>query len=93
MKHALKFLSALSFAVACLCSAAQTFVVSAKNLAVAAATWLETVTLDAFKLAAAKDDGKAASVVMFAQSKAFVLRIIKRERPVISADWRMCPSV
>lgn len=26
------------------------------------------------------------------QAKAFVLRIAKRERPVVTSSWRMCPS-
>ena len=45
--------------------------------------WPKTTTLGAFKLAAAKDDGKAVSVVSFMQAKIFVLRIIKRDRPVV----------
>ena len=40
----------------------------------------------AFKLAAAQDDGKAVSVVSFMQAKAIVLRIIKRDRPVVLAE-------
>ena len=51
--------------------------------------WPKTTTLGAFKLAEAQDDGKAVSVVSFIQAKAFVLRIIKCDRPVVSADWRM----
>ena len=31
--------------------------------------------------------------VAFVQAKAFMQRIIKRERPVMTASWRMCPSV
>lgn len=31
--------------------------------------------------------------VAFVQAKAFVQRIVKRERPVMTASWRMCPSV
>jgi hypothetical protein len=30
--------------------------------------------------------------VLLVQAKAFVLRLIKRERPVVTASWRMCPS-
>ncbi len=26
------------------------------------------------------------------QARAFVLRLLKRERPVITNDWRLCPS-
>ncbi len=31
--------------------------------------------------------------VAFVQAKAFLQRIIKRERPVMFSNWRMCPSV
>ena len=93
MKYAFKFLSALCLAAAALSCVAKAFVVAAKSVAVASLIWLKTTTLDAFKLAATQDDGKAVSVVSFMQAKAFVLRIIKRDRPVVSADWRMCPSV
>lgn len=31
--------------------------------------------------------------IRIVQAKAFVLRIIKRERPVLSSSWRMCPSI
>ncbi len=31
--------------------------------------------------------------VPFVRARAFVLRIAKRERPVVTASWRMCPSV
>jgi len=31
--------------------------------------------------------------VLLAQAKAFTLRLIKRERPVVTASWRMCPSI
>lgn len=29
----------------------------------------------------------------FVKARAFVLRIAKRERPLFSASWRMCPSI
>jgi hypothetical protein len=29
----------------------------------------------------------------FAQARAFVARLLKRERPHIESSWRMCPSV
>ncbi len=31
--------------------------------------------------------------VRLVQAKAFVLRIAKRERPVVTSAWRMCPSI
>lgn len=30
--------------------------------------------------------------VAFVRAKAFVLRLAKRNRPVVHPDWRMCPS-
>lgn len=53
---------------------------------------VKNVVEHALGLAVASDEGKAASVVSFVQAKAFMLRIAKRERPVVSQDWRMCPS-
>ncbi len=31
-------------------------------------------------------------ISIFASAKAFVLRLAKRERPQLTAGWRMCPS-
>lgn len=31
--------------------------------------------------------------IPLAQAKAFMQRIVKRERPVIMGSWRMCPGV
>lgn len=53
---------------------------------------LKNLVLDGFKLAVPADEGKGAAVVAFVQAKSFVLRLIKRERPVVSTAWRMCPS-
>lgn len=53
--------------------------------------WLAGASLDFAKLAGASTTGPR--LVGFVQAKAFVRRVIKRERPVISALWRMCPSV
>jgi len=30
--------------------------------------------------------------VLLLQARAFTMRLIKRERPVVTASWRMCPS-
>ena len=32
------------------------------------------------------------SMVFLVQAKAFLLRLAKRERPVLTESWRMCPS-
>ena len=31
--------------------------------------------------------------VAFVKAKSFVQRIVKRERPILSNTWRMCPSI
>lgn len=31
--------------------------------------------------------------VRIVQAKAFVQRLVKRERPVVTASWRACPSI
>lgn len=36
---------------------------------------------------------KSSTKVPLAQAKAFMQRIVKRERPVITGSWRMCPGV
>lgn len=59
---------------------------------VSAYHWAKTFVLDGFKLAAAKDESSKLLRVMFVQTKAFVLRLAKRERPVVTNSWRMCPS-
>lgn len=43
---------------------------------------------------AKRDDGVGFGkpAVLLVQARAFVMRIAKRERPVIRAAWRMCPS-
>lgn len=33
-----------------------------------------------------------APAVQLVQAKAFVMRLAKRERPVVTSAWRMCPS-
>jgi hypothetical protein len=42
-------------------------------------------------VARAEPEGKGPAVVLV-QAKAFLQRLVKRERPVISNTWRMCPS-
>jgi uncharacterized membrane protein len=36
---------------------------------------------------------QSAPVVFLVQAKAFVMRLAKRERPVLTTTWRMCPSI
>jgi len=54
---------------------------------------IRAFVLDAVATVAGSDSGAKGSMVLFVQAKAFVLRIAKRERPVVTASWRMCPSI
>jgi hypothetical protein len=43
-------------------------------------------------VARAEPEGRSPAVLLV-QAKAFVQRVMKRERPVMTVGWRMCPSV
>lgn len=47
--------------------------------------------VDGFMALATAQTGKP-EIVPFVRARSFVLRIAKRERPVVTASWRMCPS-
>jgi hypothetical protein len=47
----------------------------------------------AVEIVAPKDAEAKAPAVLLVRAKAFVQRIVKRERPVVTASWRMCPSI
>ena len=53
---------------------------------------VKNLVLDSLQLAVPGDKGKSAAVVAFVQAQAFVLRLLKRDRPVKSTAWSMCPS-
>ena len=53
----------------------------------------KSFVLEGFALMADKSPAIAPPVVMLTQAKAFVARLAKRERPVLTASWRMCPSI
>lgn len=63
-----------------------------RSVVVSACSFLKTLVLDGFKLAVPDAGGKSAAVVAFVQAKAFVMRLAKRERPLVTDNWRMCPS-
>jgi len=50
------------------------------------------VILYGFKLSEAEPTGRANPMVRRVQAKSFVERIEKRDRPVVTSSWRMCPS-
>lgn len=47
----------------------------------------------AFALASPEAEAQRKPQVYFVQARAFVARLVKRERPVLTNSWRMCPSV
>lgn len=86
-------LSSILFAAAALCATVfTTFIAPAVELVVATGRAVKNLVLDGFKLAANQDADARRAVVWFVVAKAFVQRLAKRERLVLTASWRMCPS-
>jgi len=52
----------------------------------------KSFVLDACALATDETSGVSKPSVQRVQAKAFVQRLAKRERPVVTSSWRMCPS-
>ena len=52
----------------------------------------KSFVLYAVAFAAVEGSGFAKPAVHRVQAKAFAQRIEKRERPVVTSSWRMCPS-
>nr|WP_315471752.1 hypothetical protein [uncultured Rhodoferax sp.] len=46
-----------------------------------------------FKLVARVEDAFARPAVAIVQAKAHAQALMKRERPVLTGSWRMCPSI
>lgn len=59
---------------------------------VAVCRMAKSFVLDACALAANENSGVSKPFVQRVQAKAFVQRLAKRERPVVTSSWRMCPS-
>jgi len=79
-------------AIACMAFAASA-ATQVKEVAVAAYNAAATVFLKGFELSVLATEDKTAVVVAFVQAKAFVLRLIKRDRPVVSTNWTLAPSI
>ncbi len=85
--------SFLAIAVlACAALASASYDAVAKPI-IAAYQMVKGLVLDAFKLASIEGSGFAKPAVHRVQAKAFVQRLEKRERPVVTSSWRMCPSI
>ena len=91
MKPFRTFLAVLTLATAAAIAAAANFLEPAVDIARRAFGAVRDVVLHGFELAAQTATVRQPAVLLV-QAKAFVLRLIKRERPVVTASWRMCPS-
>ncbi|MBC7600526.1 MAG: hypothetical protein H7238_16120 [Polaromonas sp.] len=86
-------LLSLCFAAVAFCFAAVAWAVEPVAMLVCTAVRaVKKFTLDGLKLVGSGSSDVYLSGVPLVQAKAFMLRVIKRERPVVSSAWRMCPS-
>lgn len=90
MKNSLRL---IAFAVLSCAAFVSSSLEALHGFAVATYRAVKSFVYDAFKLVAAPDDAHARPAVAFVQAKAFVQRIMKRERPQLTGSWRMCPSI
>ena len=95
-----RFLFAPLILLASLALACATFVVDrvsdgyglGKALVLAARNHIAAAIDFGLHLFANEPGGRSPSVRIL-QAKAFVQRLVKRERPVVTASWRACPSI
>lgn len=81
-------------AAAALCVAAVTYTADAVVSAYyAVKKFTFDLASDAFAAFGAKAETGTGPAVQRVQAKAFQRRIEKRERPVVTSTWRMCPSI
>ena len=91
MKHSLIFgitLSVAAMAATCVQNSWRAVVDATIFVARAA----KNLLIDGFALFGPAEAKDAKQEVWVVQAKAFMLRLAKRERPVLSASWRWCPS-
>jgi len=91
MKRFHTFLAVLAIAAAGAIAAAVHIMEPVVTMAKRAGAAARDFVLHGFELAAQTATVRQPAVLLL-QAKAFVLRLIKRERPVVTASWRMCPS-
>lgn len=80
----LAVVACLSLAATCVAAVASTYASVREGIKVFA--------MAAVKAVAPEPIGTQAPAVHQVQAKAFQARIDKRERPVITSSWRLCPS-
>lgn len=91
MKPFRTFLAVLAFAAGAAIAFAADYLAPVVTIARRAGTAALDFVLGAIELAHQTAAVRHGTVFMV-RARAFVLRLIKRERPVVTASWRMCPS-
>jgi len=84
----------LSLAFACAIAVGSLLVSSVAHVAKTAYVTcraFKNLLVDGFMAMATKQPAQPEAVA-YVRAKEFVLRIAKRERPVVTQSWRMCPS-
>lgn len=95
----MKPMRSIAFALLAVAAAAVTVVEAAWDRAVNAVsscvTRLKAWAFEGFDLFAksAEPDAEAVPLVQRVRQVAYRLRLIKREQPLVTPRWRMCPSV
>lgn len=91
MTRSLRSLLALAV-VAAVCLATRTWE-RAAEIGYGVAAFCKTIGRHVVDVLAPTADSDRAPAVRFVQAKAFVQRIIRRERLQMTSGWRMCPSI
>lgn len=91
MKRSFLAVIALS-ACAALASVASTTYDRVAGIALSVFRGVKDFVLGGIALVAGTPAETNGPAVVLVQAKAFVMRLVKRERPVVTNSWRMCPS-
>lgn len=96
MKRTLSLFASIALVAAAVMSASCLAVADVTRKAVAAFRRIESAICDfaasAIKTVAEQFAAIAQIRVPLLQARAFATRLTKRERPALTASWRMCPS-
>lgn len=88
------FLASIALlACAAMASAAYATYDRVADFAVSAYAKVKAFVFEGIALVAGADSQTKQVPVVLVQAKAFVMRLAKRERPVVTTSWRMCPSI
>ena len=87
------FLAIALLACASLASVAYAVVAPMVTAVVGFAQHLKDLVIDGIALVSRAVAEVNRPAVVLVQAKAFVQRLVKRERPVVTSTWRMCPSI